>query len=297
MFLHTNLSPKWNLRIPSSSSDLKRRWEVLQPGGRAFREALSFDPPAPSGSSDAASPSNSSAVDLEGEVFDFLAALSCDGALRRYAEEMAARANALRELREAGERREDDELERLEAEEEGRGRQRRQRGRVEEEEKPVWRARAEKRRAERLEEARRRERELQRRRKAALAEASRTRRGGEGEKWGTESTEDARSSPDDLAPPPPLLLSSSGNPVVVTAAEDLLPRGLPAQSFHPINPGVDFAAAFRWGLRGTFEEFTPLTAFDWLLHFVNGGVRPAGRRLRRAVAFVARGGGGYFRPF
>ena len=146
MFLHTNLSPKWNLRIPASSLDLKRRWEVLQPGGRPFREALALDSSSPSSSSSASSSSDaaSAAVDLEGEVFDFLAALSCDAALQRYAEAMAARANALREREEAEERREDEALERLEAaeapfgkgeeEEEGRGKRQRQQQRRREEE-------------------------------------------------------------------------------------------------------------------------------------------------------------------
>ena len=319
MFLHTNLSPKWNLRIPASSLDLKRRWEVLQPGGRPFREALALDSSSPSSSSSASSSSDaaSAAVDLEGEVFDFLAALSCDAALQRYAEAMAARANALREREEAEERREDEALERLEAaeapfgkgeeEEEGRGkRQRQQQRRREEEEegggggggeeKPAWRTRAEKRRAERLEEERRRDKELLRRRKAALAARAsrrrhRTRRSGDEE----EEEEETENDLSLLF----LLDAEAGEPKKLprVAPADLLPRGLPPSSFHPLNPGVDFAAAFRWGLRGTFEEFTPLGAFDWLLHFVNGGVRPAGRRVRRGLAFLARGGGGYFRPF
>ena len=317
MFLHTNLSPKWNLRIPAALLDLRRRWEVLQPGGRPFREALlDFDD-----SSTLTSSPPSASVDLEGEVHDFLAALSCDGRLQRYAEEMAARANALREREERQERREDEELERLEREEEeeklkGKGKakqqqqqqqRRRQKGGEEEDddEKPPWRIRAEKRRAERLEEERRRDRELRRRRKEAAALAAaraksrrhRSRRGG-GDEGDEESDEDGD---DDLSslflvPGADEKELLSNRPPRVSAA-DLLPRGLPPGSFHPLNPGVDFAAAFRWGLRGTFEEFTPLGPLDWLLHLVNGGVRPAGRRVRRGLAFLARGGRGYFRPF
>ena len=210
---------------------------------------------------------------------------------------MASRVNALRELQEAEERREDEELELLEALEEEEASWGKVEGRGKRREKPLWRTRAEKRRAERLEEERLRDRELLRRRKAALARAkaksSGRRRSDDGEEDEGEGTTEDDGNLDDLSP---LLLLESEKPKRVSAA-DLLPRGLPPQSFHPLNPGVDFAAAFRWGLRGTFEEFTPLGAFDWLLHFVNGGVRPAGRRVRRALAFVARGGGGYFRPF
>ena len=328
MFLHTNLSPKWNLRVPGSSADLARRWEVLQPGGRPFREALSFEDGAAFSSSSSSSSSNSSpfgsTVDLEGEVFDYLAALSCDRALQRYASAMAARANALRELEEERERREDEELERLlEAEAASLGREKKKKkkekkekgkqGRKgQEQEKPLWRVQAEERRAARLEEEKRRESELRRRRQkraAALAAKSASgsskrlgeeKEGGQEEEEGREGEEGREQRIEDLGEGDPslLLLEARGRPPrPCVAAADLLPRGLPPDSFHPLNPGVDFAAAFRWGLRGTFEEFAPPTSFDRLLHFVNGGVRPAGRWLGRAAAFVARGGRGYFRPF
>lgn len=35
--------------------------------------------------------------------------------------------------------------------------------------------------------------------------------------------------------------------------------GLPADSFHPYNEGVDFHRAFLAGLRGPFEDFTHVT--------------------------------------
>lgn len=38
-----------------------------------------------------------------------------------------------------------------------------------------------------------------------------------------------------------------------------LPLGLPPDSFHTINPGVDFYQAFRMGMVGPFESFTPLS--------------------------------------
>lgn len=294
MFLHTNLSPKWNLRIPASSPDLRRRWEVLQPGGRPFREAIEFESNSlSSSSSDAAS---AASVDLEGEVFDFLAALSCDAALRGYAGVMAARANALREREEAEARREDEALERLlEAEE--KEAEASASSSKEKEEKPAWRARAEKRREERLEEEARRERELARRRKAALAARERASRSRRKRRSGGGDEEEEEEFDDELSSSLFLLEEEPKKKPPRVSPADLLPRGLPPSSFHPLNPGVDFARAFRWGLRGTFEEFTPLGAFDWLLHFVNARVRPAGRRVRRGLAFLARGGGVYFRPF
>lgn len=294
MFLHTNLSPKWNLRIPAESKDLKRRWEVLQPGDLPFRQALSFS-----------SSSDDPPVDLEGEVFDYLSSLSCDPSLQRYAEEMAARANALRSLEEARERREDKELELVEAAEEGeeeeeealslrkkggRKQQQQKQKQLKESEKPLWRVEAERRRVARLEEEKRREKELRRLRKkaaaAASAKKSKRRRNGE---------EDEEEEEDKTLDDNGLFLLDKPRPPITAA--DLLPRGLAPNSFHPLNPGVDFAAAFRWGLRGTFEGFTPLSNFDWLLHWVNGSVRPSWRWARRGVAFAARGGGGYFRPF
>jgi hypothetical protein len=317
MFLHANLSPKWNLRVPGAIEDLARRWEVLQPGNRPFREALA--PPSDGDAASSSSSSSDSVVDLEGEVFDYLSTLSCDRSLERYAAAMAARANALRELEEARERREDEELERLleaeQEEEESLGKRRRKTkrkkngksGKVEDREMPLWRAQAEQRRAARLEEEKRREGELLRRKRqrgaAALAADARakssSKRRGDDEQEQEEEEDEREEEIRDLDPDGDdlrfLLESEEPRPPVVAA--DLLPRGLPPNSFHPLNPGVDFAAAFRWGLRGTFEEFTPLTSFDWFLHFVNGGVRPAGRWLRRAAAVVARGGGGYFRPF
>ena len=177
--------------------------------------------------------------------------------------------------------------------------------------KPLWRLQAEERRASRLEEEERREKELlqlrkrreqQRRRRIRKKEASasggrKRRSGGKGNEEERELEElDEQDEDYELLL---LLLSSQRHRTTTTpvAAADLLPRGLPPNSFHPLNPGVDFAAAYRWGLRGTFEEFTPLGKFDQLLHFVNGWLRPRGRWLRRCAAFVARGGRAYFRPF
>ena len=41
-------------------------------------------------------------------------------------------------------------------------------------------------------------------------------------------------------------------------AAQQMPLNMPAETFHPVNQGVDFAAAYRLGMRGSFESFTPL---------------------------------------
>ena len=41
-------------------------------------------------------------------------------------------------------------------------------------------------------------------------------------------------------------------------AASMIPMGLPPDSFHPLNGGVDFHEAYRLGMRGTFEAFTPI---------------------------------------
>lgn len=38
MFLHTNFRPKWNLQLPDDFREYRRRWQVLQPGSRSFRD-------------------------------------------------------------------------------------------------------------------------------------------------------------------------------------------------------------------------------------------------------------------
>ena len=38
--------------------------------------------------------------------------------------------------------------------------------------------------------------------------------------------------------------------------------GLPYESFHPINGGVDFNSMFMLGMRGPFEDFTPISLRD-----------------------------------
>ncbi|KAK9798888.1 hypothetical protein WJX73_001325 [Symbiochloris irregularis] len=53
-------------------------------------------------------------------------------------------------------------------------------------------------------------------------------------------------------------------------ANKMMPVGLAANSFHTINGGVDFYDAYKLGMRGSFEAFTPLP-----LH------RKAGLRLKR----------------
>lgn len=37
---------------------------------------------------------------------------------------------------------------------------------------------------------------------------------------------------------------------------DALPAGL--RGFHPLNAGIAFVDAYRWGLHGTFLDFTPV---------------------------------------
>lgn len=42
MFLHTNLSPKWSLQLPSSFDQYTRRWEVGPVTLRGCREKQSY---------------------------------------------------------------------------------------------------------------------------------------------------------------------------------------------------------------------------------------------------------------
>ena len=53
-----------------------------------------------------------------------------------------------------------------------------------------------------------------------------------------------------------------------------MPLGLPPESFHPINGGVDFREAFILGMRGPYEVFAGMSSWDqavwrfkrWKLH-------------------------------
>lgn len=177
-FLHANLSPKWNLALPSSPAELARRWVVAQPGGRAFG-ALVAEAGLP---------------DLEAEAFAIAARLACAPFLGEYARALAA-AN------------------------------------------PGGAA-------------------------ARLAAAASSRPGGAG-------------------------LSTVAAP---------LSTGLPPHTLHPANPGIDFRAAYRWGLDGPFRSWAGCGWGDALVHALNAHVRPWGAWAGR-VGRWAVGREPYFVPF
>ncbi|KAK9842068.1 hypothetical protein WJX81_006813 [Elliptochloris bilobata] len=54
------------------------------------------------------------------------------------------------------------------------------------------------------------------------------------------------------------------------------------QGFHPLNAGIDFRDAYRWGLHGTFLQFTEVTLCDRWQHWVNSAVLPRLAWLHRA---------------
>ncbi|KAK9798905.1 hypothetical protein WJX73_006049 [Symbiochloris irregularis] len=70
MFLHTNFLPKWNLQLPADFESYTRRWQVVQPGGKAFWDAFPH------------------LVDLERDIYQVLTELRCAPFLLAYAEAM-----------------------------------------------------------------------------------------------------------------------------------------------------------------------------------------------------------------
>ncbi|KAK9810503.1 hypothetical protein WJX72_011854 [[Myrmecia] bisecta] len=72
MFLHTNMSPKWNLQIPASFTQFRRRWQVLQPGNQPFLDAIDF-----------------LTSDPEHVIYQLLVDLRCAPFLEPYAETLA----------------------------------------------------------------------------------------------------------------------------------------------------------------------------------------------------------------
>lgn len=56
--------------------------------------------------------------------------------------------------------------------------------------------------------------------------------------------------------------------------------GLPADSFHPYNEGVDFHRAYLAGLRGAFEDFTDVTLTEHIGSFL--------RSLRHLLGLIQR---------
>ncbi|DBA65601.1 TPA: hypothetical protein ACH3X2_002666 [Trebouxia sp. C0005] len=67
MFLHTNMSPKWNLAIPADFDYYSRRWQILQPQNLPISEAL-----------------DSTGRDPEKEVYRLLVLLRCKPFLEPY---------------------------------------------------------------------------------------------------------------------------------------------------------------------------------------------------------------------
>ncbi|CAL8466252.1 g5788 [Coccomyxa elongata] len=55
------------------------------------------------------------------------------------------------------------------------------------------------------------------------------------------------------------------------------------QGFHPQNEGVNFRQAYRWGLRGSYLNFTPVNVGDGVQHFKNTRIKPIGAWYRRVV--------------
>ena len=185
-FLHANLSPKWNLRLPASPPELARRWVAVQPGGRSFA-GLAAEAGLP---------------DLEGEAFAIAARFACAPFVREYANALAAANPAVAPAA-----------------------------------------------------------------VAASASTARSRRG---------------AVPAPPPPPPP--------------RHAPLSVGLPPHTLHPANPGIDFRAAYRWGLDGPFRAWADCTAGDGVVHFINAHVRPVGAWAGRVGAWVV-GRERYFVPF
>ena len=75
-----------------------------------------------------------------------------------------------------------------------------------------------------------------------------------------------------------------------------LVTGLPPHTLHPANPGIDFRAAYRWGLDGPFREWAGCGVGDGVVHAVNAHVRPWGAWAGRVGRWMI-GREPYFVPF
>ncbi len=77
-------------------------------------------------------------------------------------------------------------------------------------------------------------------------------------------------------------------------SERTLPLGLQKGSLHPVNVGINFFQAFRWGLTGPFLAFTPVSSRDHFLHFINATLRPFLAYVGRVITFMRIGTPQYF---